>query len=187
MNAEQIRDSFNNLPAKRVTVMGLGHFGGQIAAVQFLIEQGARVTVTDLANSESLAESLRQIEHLPLDELHLDGHREADFVDTDLILASPAVPPHNPFLQLSQKQGIAVTTEIALFWHFNPARVIGITGTIGKSTTAAMIQNILQQNPNQNTWLRGNIGRSLLPELSNIQPEDWLVLELSSFQLYYLN
>jgi len=187
MAAETLQKLLTDLNGKRVTVMGLGHFGGQIAAIQFLAEHGAQITVTDRADQAALTASMLKIQHLHLRDLQLGGHREQDFTQTDLVIASPAVPPHNPYLQLAINNGITVTSEIALFWQTNPARVIGVSGTIGKSTTAAMIHTILQQNIKRNVWLGGNIGNSLLPMRSNIIADDWVILELSSFQLHYLN
>ncbi len=79
-----------------------------------------------------------------------------------------------------------MTSEIELFWQLNAGKVIGITGSNGKSTTAAMIQAIINES-GAPCWLGGNIGVSLLPVVSQIQPDDWVILELSSFQLESLN
>lgn len=167
---------------KRVTVMGLGRFGGGVGAVQFLIERGARVTLTDTAPAEDLAESLAQINEAALEALQLGGHREDDFLDADLIVASPAVPRDNPFLQAACRGGIPLTSEMNLFWQHHHGKVIGVTGSNGKSTTAAMIHVILQ-HAGHTSRLGGNIGASLLPIVDQIAPTDWTVLELSSFQL----
>src|SRR5687768_7448806 len=99
---------------KRVTVAGLGRFGGSIAATRWLIEQGAaRVVVTDRDPAEKLADSVAQLEGLPV-ELHLGGHRDEDFTAADLVVASPAIPPANPYLQMARAAGVPVTTEIRL-------------------------------------------------------------------------
>jgi UDP-N-acetylmuramoylalanine--D-glutamate ligase len=168
----------------RVTVMGLGHFGGNIAAARWLTEQGARVLVTDREGPDRLAESIEQLKDLPI-TFHLGKHREQDFLDTDLIVISPAVPPANPFLAAARSRGIPITTEIRLFLQRNPARrIIGITGTKGKSTTTAMLGKMLATQ--FNTWVGGNIGHSLLADLPRIGRDDVVVLELSSFMLHYL-
>ncbi len=82
----------------KVTVMGLGRFGGGLGAVRFLTARGARVTVTDLLTAEDLSEPLAKLADCPVDAYHLGGHVEEDFVDTDLIVVNPAVPPSSPFL-----------------------------------------------------------------------------------------
>ena len=87
-----------NLAGVRVTVMGLGRSGGGVGAVRFLTGRGARVTVTDLLDENDLADPLAEIADCPVEAYHLGAHVEADFLDTDLVVANPAVPPGNPFL-----------------------------------------------------------------------------------------
>jgi UDP-N-acetylmuramoylalanine--D-glutamate ligase len=173
---------FGSLRGKRVTVMGLGRFGGGVGAVRYLAEQGARVTVTDRAREDQLAESLDAIADLRLERIRLGEHVEEDFRSAELIVASPAVPRDHPLLRSSR---VPVTTEIGLFWSRCPARVIGVTGTVGKSTTSAMIHAVLVAD-GRRAWLGGNIGGSLLSEVAQIAADDLVVLELSSFQLEYL-
>jgi len=177
---------FFELKSKRVTVMGLGRFGGGVGAVKFLVDRGARVTVTDLLDEADLAESLAALDGYKLQSLHLGGHRKADFSDADLVVVSPAVPPDNPYVEIARYHGVPLTGETGLFWRFNRGRIIGVTGTNGKSTTAAMVHAILNA-VGFNSWLGGNIGRSLLPDVDSITPNDWVVLELSSFQLHDLD
>lgn len=167
---------------RRVTVMGLGSFGGGLGAVQFLAQQGARITVTDLRTASQLAEPLAELAQIPNIEYHLGGHQPADFTDTDLLVVSPAVPKENPCLQLAIDAGVPVTSEMNLFWELNPAPVIAVTGSNGKSTTTAMTHAILRAT-GRTCWLGGNIGHSLLPRAGEISPQDLVVLELSSFQL----
>ncbi len=170
---------------RRVTVMGLGRFGGGVGAVRFLASVGGEVTLTDLKPEQELAESLAAIADVPLAALRLGEHREADFTSAELVVASPAVRPDHPCLAAARACGVPVTTEIGLFIRHCPARIIGVTGTIGKSTTAAMIHHLLKE-AGRPCRLGGNIGGSLLSELPEIDPAEWVVLELSSFQLSYL-
>ncbi len=165
-----------------VTVMGLGRFGGGLGAVRFLAARGASVTVTDLLAADELSEPLSQLADCPVAAYHLGGHVDADFVDTDLVVVNPAVPPTSPFLMRARKAGVLLTSEMSLFWQFNRSRTIGVTGSNGKSTTAAMTHAILEA-AGLRSRLGGNIGTSLLPEIDGIGPGDWSVLELSSFQL----
>ncbi len=172
------------LSGKRVTVAGLGRFGGGIAVARWLCAQGAKVLVTDRDKPENLADSVRQLGDLPI-EFRLGEHREGDFADAELVVASPALPPHNPFLQAAQNAGVPVTTEIRLFVERCPAKIVGVTGTKGKSTTTAMLGRILSAAEIPN-WVGGNIGKSLLDDLPRIGAEDIVVLELSSFMLTHL-
>ena len=165
--------------------MGLGHFGGGAAAARWLAGQGAIVTVTDLADEKTLTAALKSLADAKIAAFHLGGHREEDFRRADLVVVNPAVRPQNPWLAIARENGIRLTTEIDLFLDACPAAAIGVTGSNGKSTTAAMIAAILQAE-GRRTWLGGNIGYSLLDRLDAIGPDDGVVLELSSFQLWHL-
>lgn len=165
--------------------MGLGHFGGGVAAARWLACQGARVTVTDLANQATLADALASLADVPIEQFHLGEHREDDFRNTDLVVVNPAVRPGNRFVQTARDARVPITTEIELFSSHCPGRIVGVTGSNGKSTTAAMTAAILQA-AGRRTWLGGNIGGSLLEQLPEITADDWVVLELSSFQLAYM-
>jgi UDP-N-acetylmuramoylalanine--D-glutamate ligase len=169
-----------DLAGLRVSVLGLGRFGGGAGVTRWLAGQGAAVTVSDAADPEDLAESLDQLADLDL-TLHLGGHREADFLSADLLVVNPAVPKTHPLLVQAVDAGVPRTTEINLFLQRCPAFVVGITGSVGKSTTAAMTAELLRTA--RTTHLGGNIGRSLLGDLPTIRPDHVVVLELSSFQL----
>ena len=165
---------------KRVTVVGLGHFGGGVGVTRWLCKQGARVTVTDMAGRDKLTDSIAQLVDMDV-TFHLGGHEEADFTHADLLVVNPAVPKESPLLQASARAGVARTSEINLFLERCPAPVVGITGSVGKSTTTAMLGEILKAR--HTTHVGGNIGGSLLQELDSIGPDHVVVLELSSFQL----
>ena len=166
---------------RRVTVLGLGHFGGGVAVTRWLAEQGATVTVTDDAPAEQLADAVAQLDGLPITFGLGPDHPP---VDADLVVASPAVPPTHPGLVAAAAAGVPVTTEICLFAERCPAPVFGVTGTKGKSTTTTLLGRMLA--PLGPTWVGGNIGRSLLADLPAIGPDDRVVLELSSFMLHHL-
>lgn len=172
----------------RATVMGLGTFGGGAGAVEFLCRQGAHVTVTDLRDAGSLAGQLERLDRLPGHPItwRLGEHRDEDFSGADLVVVNPAVPTGSRWTAIAEAAGAKLTTEIGLFWDLCPARTIAVTGSNGKSTTTAMIHAILSAS-GQVAWLGGNIGGSLLGELRSISPDDWVVLELSSFQLEHLD
>jgi len=165
--------------------MGLGRFGGGVGAARWLAAEGARVTVTDLAEAETLAGSLRQLDGEKSIAFHLGGHREEDFRGVDLVVVNPAVRPGNPFVAIARDSGARITSEIELVIRHCPATLVGVTGSNGKSTTAAMIDAVLRAD-GRTSWLGGNLGGSLLDRLEWIQPGDCAVLELSSFQLWRL-
>ena len=182
--ADIICVSMEDLRGKRVTVAGLGRFGGGIEVSRWLVAQGARVLVTDRDPAEKLAESVKKLDGLPI-EFRLGEHRAADFTSTDLVVTSPAIPPHNSYLKAARDAGVPVTTEIRLFIERCPcARTVGVTGTKGKSTTTAMIGEILRTR--FTTWVGGNIGGSLLSKLPEMKRDDVVVLELSSYMLEHL-
>lgn len=173
---------------KKVIVMGLGHFGGGIGVTRWLVKAGAEVTVTDSAESAALAGSVAQLEDLDI-RWRLGGHDESDLNGCDLLVVSPAVPKErSPFVQEAVRRGIPISSEMNLFIERCPARrIVGITGSAGKSTTTAMLGSILAAAAAAGVlprvWIGGNIGQSLLGELAVMRPEDVVVLELSSFQL----
>jgi len=181
-----------SLAGKRITVMGLGRFGGGSGVARWLVGQGASVLVTDLKPADKLAEPIEEVRDLLATgrfALRLGEHREDDFTTTDLIIANPAVPApwDNRFLAAARAARVPITTEIGLLVERLPARerTIGITGTVGKSTTTAMIAHALSA-AGETVHLGGNIGGSLLDRLPDIRPQHRVVLELSSFMLHWL-
>ena len=169
-----------SLAGRRVTVVGLGRFGGGVGVTRWLCAQGARVTVSDKASADELVDSLRQLEGLDV-TLHLGGHDRADFLKADLLVVNPAVGPDAPLLAAAGEAGVARTTEINLFLQRCRAPVAGVTGSVGKSTVTAMIGEILAGACT--VHVGGNIGGSLLEDLARIADDHVVVLELSSFQL----
>ena len=184
MNPLELRDA-------RVTVMGLGRFGGGLGVTRWLVEQGAAVTVTDLEPAERLGPALRELRaDLESGRVRcvLGEHRDVDFRDADLVIANPAVPRpwDNRFLRAATDAGVPITTEIGLVCdRLSRARVIGVTGSAGKSTTASMIAHALRATVGA-ARVGGNIGGSLLAEIDAIGPGEWVVMELSSAQLHWL-
>ena len=166
---------------KRVTVMGLGLFSGGVAVTRFLARHGARITVTDLKTEAQLHKSLADIRDLGV-RLVLGGHDEQDFTDTDCVIRSPAVPDTSPFVAAALEAGVPVTSEMNLFFRYCRGRIVGITGSNGKSTTTALLGGMLTE-AGLPCLVGGNIGRSLIDNVDDIAPRDLVVVELSSFQL----
>lgn len=171
-----------NLRGKRVLVMGLGLQGSGMAASRYLVQQGAMVRVTDMKSAEVLAPSVKALEGLPV-EFVLGEHREEDFLWADLVIRNPGVPRSSPYLRLAQEHGARIEMEIGLFFLACPGRIIGITGTRGKTTTTTLLYEILKA-AQKTVVLGGNVaGVETLSLLPSITPETLVVLELSSWQL----
>jgi UDP-N-acetylmuramoylalanine--D-glutamate ligase len=181
-----------NLEGAKVTVMGLGRFGGGAGVTRWLAAQCATVLVTDIEPADKLkasVESLTDLTSRGIVSLRLGEHNVSDFTTCDLVVANPAVPKpwDNRFLRAAWAAGVPVTTEIQLLVERLPSRenIIGITGSAGKSTTSAMIHHALNGS-GLSAVLGGNIGGSLLGTLAQIKPSTRVVLELSSAMLCWL-
>ncbi len=174
-------------------ILGLGTFGGGLGAARHLVRQGYDVLVTDLRAANELEAPLRRLQP-EIDAgsvtLRLGEHNVSDVTTCDLLVVNPAIkkPWENRFVRAARAAGARVTTEIALALDALPARCtrIGITGSAGKSTTAAMIHAGLAA-ADLTAHLGGNIGGSLLDRLDSIADTGDLVVELSSAQLWWLD
>jgi UDP-N-acetylmuramoylalanine--D-glutamate ligase len=171
---------------RRVTLMGLGRHGGGLGAAQFLARHGAMLTISDCDNASALSAPLAELAGLPIHALHLGGHEPADFFQAELVVVNPAVRSDHTCLQIARNAGATLTSEIEIFLERCPAPVIGVSGSNGKSTTVTMLAEILRA-AGRATWLGGNLGGSLLGDLDRMTSDDWVVLELSSFQLSHLS
>ncbi len=165
--------------------MGLGLFDGGVSVTQHLVDAGYDVLVTDLKDELALADSVAAVRG-PRVSFRLGSHDERDFTTADLVVANPAVKPGNPFVAAATAAGVRLDTEIGLFVRACRGRITGITGSAGKSTTSALLHAILAAEPRRRAFLGGNIGRSLLRALPEIEAGDDVILELSSFQLHWL-
>ncbi|PIS05605.1 MAG: UDP-N-acetylmuramoyl-L-alanine--D-glutamate ligase [Candidatus Buchananbacteria bacterium CG10_big_fil_rev_8_21_14_0_10_42_9] len=169
---------------KKITVMGLGLHGGGLAVTRWLAERGADLTVTDLKSKSELKESLDKLKKYKNIKLILGRHRNADFVNCEMVIRNPAVPNNSKYLALAKKSGAVVHNEASLFFSLiNSAKIIGITGTRGKSTTASLLGNILKKH-GYKTLVAGNIGTSaMFDNYYSARQADFVVLELSSWHL----
>ena len=164
----------------RVVVMGLGRFGGGAAAARYFALRGDDVVVTDLRGERELADSVASIRPLGV-ELRLGRHAAADFSGCDFVVVNPAIPFDSPLVALAPRH----VTEIGIVLRDWPGPIIGVTGTNGKSTTVSLVAEMLA-GAGIPHLLGGNIGRSLINEISTVDPGTVAVLEISSFQLGWL-
>ena len=168
---------------KRVTVMGLGVLGGGVGAARYLAGHGARVTVTDQQEATALASSIEELDGLPI-TYHLGGHDLVDFTreGADVVVRNPGVPMDSTYLATAIGAGVQIEMEMSIFFRDCPARIIGVTGSKGKTTVSALIGDILQAWKTD-SLLAGNMGISALHELDRLSPSTPVALELSSFQI----
>ncbi|MDR0589638.1 MAG: UDP-N-acetylmuramoyl-L-alanine--D-glutamate ligase [Spirochaetaceae bacterium] len=168
----------------RVLVMGLGLHGGGVESARYLLNRGAEVTITDLRDEKVLAPSIEKLGDDGSLRYVLGRHRIEDFEQADMVIKNPGAPPDSPFLRAARR----IETDISLFLGASPARLTAVTGSKGKSSTAAAIQWVLQEGRNRGllpgrSYFGGNITRSPLTFLDSLNREDDVVLELSSWQL----
>lgn len=165
--------------------MGLGLFGGGVAAARHLVARGwRRVVVTDLRDAGVLAQSVAALEELGgAIELRLGEHREEDFREAALVVANPAVDPRNALLAAAREGGARVTSELELALDLAAGSAIAlVTGTQGKTSTTTFLQQLLV-GAGVPARLGGNMGRPLLEEVADLQPDEVLCVEVSSYQL----
>jgi UDP-N-acetylmuramoylalanine--D-glutamate ligase len=166
---------------KNVVVMGLGLHGGGVGVVKFLAKQGTQVLVTDLKTKKELKESIAKLRKYKVKYI-LGRHRIGDFKNADLIIKNPGVPKESKYLQIARKNSVPIETDIGLFFELCPSKkIIGVTGTKGKSTVATLIAKLLATK--YHVVLAGNIRTSALEVLPKISKNTIVVLELSSWQL----
>ncbi len=181
MKMDEARGTLHNFTDTRALVVGLAREGS--ALTRFLAECGAQVTVTDVKPAEALAESLAALTGLSV-AFALGGHPVALLDEADIVFVSPGVPLEIPLLVEARRRGLPLSSETRLFTRLCPAVVVGITGSSGKTTTTALVGEMLKRAGYQ-TWLGGNIGRPLIGRLDEISTGDVVVMELSSFQLEF--
>jgi UDP-N-acetylmuramoylalanine--D-glutamate ligase len=172
------RQSFANT---RVLVVGLAREG--TALTRFLADGGARVTVTDVKAADALAENVAALAGLPV-TYALGGHPLALLDGTDIVYVSPGVPLEIPLLAEARQRGLPLSSETRLFTRLCLAPIVGITGSNGKTTTTALVGDMLQ-TAGWRTWVGGNIGLPLIGYLDEIRSTGVVVMELSSFQLEF--
>ncbi|MFZ5448377.1 MAG: UDP-N-acetylmuramoyl-L-alanine--D-glutamate ligase [Thermodesulfobacteriota bacterium] len=163
---------------KKILVVGLARTG--VALCRFLAQQGAKVTVTDQADPEALAEQRREIAGLGVTEDL--GVAQPHWQGFDAIVLSPGVPPELPWLEAARAAGLPVVGELEVAAPFICRRLIAISGTNGKTTTTTLLGELLLAS-GQKPLVGGNIGTPVLSLLAQQDTADCLVLEVSSFQL----
>jgi len=170
------------LNGKKVLVVGLGRTGE--AVCDFLLHQGAHVKVSEKKTKEELGEKYQVWTQRGI-SIETGMHNLQSFLEVDLIIPSPGVPII-PDLIEAKARGIQVISEIELAYRFLKGKIVGITGSNGKSTTTTLTHKILKEG-GKDSYLAGNIGTPLISFVKNSKPEHIYVTEISSFQLEYVH
>lgn len=166
---------------RRVYVIGLGKRGTGAGVCRVLSRLGAQVTAADIKQPGELGTEVRKLQDLPVN-LELGGEAYETIESAELVVISPGVPLEIPALQRARSAGIEIVSEIEVAYWLARAPIIGITGTKGKSTTTALLAQLLK-DAGWKARAAGNIGRPLIEDAYAAAPDEWLVAELSSFQL----
>ena len=142
-----------NLKGKKVMVMGLGLNDGGFGSVKYAINQEvSELIITDVKTADILKPTIDKIQALPVHNVpirYILGEQKAeDYIQVDIIIKNPGIPNNSPYLEAARTAGVRITSDVELFFgHINALenkpKVIGITGTRGKSTTTALIHHIL--------------------------------------------
>jgi len=176
----------NTFKGKRILVMGLGLHGGAVSVVKWLLKHDVELTITDLKTKKELKKSLdiiNKIKGFKDIQYTLGKHKLKDFENQDLIIQNPGVPKDSKYILRARKNSIPVINEALMFFGLYPSKVIGITGTRGKSTTSTLTHKILKSKIKNNV-LAGNIATTpMFTVLDKLKKNSLPVLELSSWHL----
>ncbi len=169
----------NNYRGKHVVVVGLGKTG--LALAKFFTTRGAKVTVSDADTEESLRENLSVVKELGC-AVETGGHAPETFLSADMVVVSPGVPENLPVLKQAKDSGIEVVGELEIASRHVSTPIIAVTGTNGKTTTTELICAIMDRE-GKTFFKGGNIGTPLIDFVNDSRKVDYIVLEVSSFQL----
>ena len=172
------KEYINTLRGKAVAAAGAGISNTPL--IEALLAEGIDVTVCDKGPREKLGEAAHRFGEMGA-RLRL-GDKYLDDLEADVIFRTPGLMPTDPALQLAVRRGALLTSEMEVFFDVCPCRIIAVTGSDGKTTTTSIITEILR-NEGKAVHVGGNIGAPLLCGADDMDPDDIVVLELSSFQL----
>lgn len=169
---------WQHISTKKIAICGIGISNTPL--IHDFVEKGARVIACDRRNRQLIGPLADELEAMGV-ELRL-GERYLDDLEVDIIFRTPGMNFNLPELEQARKRGIAVTSEMEVFFDLCPATIFAVTGSDGKTTTTTLIAKMLEAE-GKKVHIGGNIGKPLLPRINEISPEDFVVAELSSFQL----
>lgn len=168
-----------NVAGKNITVIGIGI--SNLPLIKYLVSLGANVTACDRRSAEDLGENYTELENLGVKFNLGDGY--LNNLSGDMIFKTPGMRYDVPELLKAKENGSIVTSEMEVFFDVCPSHIIAVTGSDGKTTTTTLIHKMMT-DAGYKTWLGGNIGNPLLTDTEKMKENDWVILELSSFQLH---
>lgn len=168
-----------NVAGKNITVIGIGI--SNLPLIKYLVSLGANVTACDRRSAEDLGENYTELEKLGVKFNLGDGY--LNNLSGDMIFKTPGMRYDVPELLKAKENGSIVTSEMEVFFEVCPSHIIAVTGSDGKTTTTTLIHKMMT-DAGYKTWLGGNIGNPLLTDTEKMKEHDWVILELSSFQLH---
>ena len=168
-----------NVAGKNITVSGIGI--SNLPLIKYLVSLGANVTACDRRSAEDLGENYTELEKLGVKFNLGDGY--LNNLSGDMIFKTPGMRYDVPELLKAKENGSIVTSEMEVFFEVCPSHIIAVTGSDGKTTTTTLIHKMMT-DAGYKTWLGGNIGNPLLTDTEKMKENDWVILELSSFQLH---
>ncbi|MBI4706996.1 MAG: UDP-N-acetylmuramoyl-L-alanine--D-glutamate ligase [Candidatus Omnitrophica bacterium] len=164
---------------KRIVIVGFARSG--LACANLLFDLGARVSITDNKSDDLVFNNKKKLRSANI-KVELGGHSQDFIKGNDLLVISPGVPNEAMPISWAKEQGIPVISEIELAWVLCPANIIAVTGSNGKTTVTTLIGKILEA-AGKKVFVCGNIGRPFSGEVERMKADDYVSLEVSSFQL----
>lgn len=177
---EKLQEFERYIINKKVALIGLGI--SNLPLIDYFADKGAQVVVFDKKNIDEIDKTILDKITSRCIKFSFGEHSLVNLIGFDLILRSPTCRPDCPELKAESIRGAIVTSEIELFMDMCPGKLIGVTGSDGKTTTSSLIYAILKEK-GYPCYLGGNIGTPLFTKLKEMKPDCFVVLELSSFQL----
>ncbi len=172
-----------DLSGKNILVIGLGKTG--MATAFFLAHRGACVFVSDQKPEAENAAALQELRNRGISAIFLP-YTPAAVRNTDMVIPSPGIPPSDPLLVEAVRNKIPVHSELEMACHFLKPPMVAITGTNGKTTTTTLAGEILR-DAGKKVFVGGNIGVPLIQYCDGPQDDDFVLAEVSSFQLQWVN
>ena len=173
-----LKKFWEQISSKKIAMCGIGISNTPL--IESFLAKGARVLACDRRTREQIGSLCDELEKKGA-ELCL-GENYLDNLEVDIIFRTPGMSFNLPELKEARKRGIAVTSEMEVFFDLCPAKIFAVTGSDGKTTTTTLIAKMLESE-GYTVHVGGNIGNPLLPRIEQINSDDYVVVELSSFQL----
>lgn len=176
---EKIKAFESYVSGKKVSVIGIGI--SNYPLIQYLVKCGAEVFAHDKKTEEQLGEAAKELKSLGVNLVLGDGYM--DDINGDVVFKTPGMRFDHPGLLAAKEKGAQITSEMEVFFELCPAKILAVTGSDGKTTTTTLISEMLKAE-GKIVHLGGNIGTPLLTHVGEINETDFVVVELSSFQLH---